>query len=553
MGRRRAGRYWDKREAGRPGPGRRRGPAALLPRPGSRRRCRHRPRGGPGPRRAHTRARGPGGPAAAPPRAPPGGVVPAGAVATDREAGRVCADLIRVLGDPAHRRVAVVDRRREPVLGGQPVTSHDDQRAGGVGQAAADAVGRVDGAEDPAAAEEIEQRGQRPLAGGPVQPQRQLAAGPGDLQIGDLVDGLRLAPPGPGRGKVGGPGVGERHGVERRNVVTLALVAYRLQLRVEGHSSQDKLPFTGNAVLNRDRVPAPMVELVRESLHTSVPDPVSASMNFLNEVASRFPAAISLAAGRPFDEFYAVTDVERYLAAYVGYLRAQGTGEARVRQAILQYGRTNGQLGAMIARMLEIDEGIRVPAESVMVTSGCQEAMIIALRGLCAGPEDVVLAAEPCYVGFTGAARVLGVTVVPGPETAQGLRPETVARVAREVRASGHRPRALYVVSNFANPSGVSLSADVRRGLIEVAADQDLLILEDDPYGLFGLDDRRTPALKSLDTGQRVIYLGSFAKSVFPGARVGFLVAGEYRPEEHTSELQSPCNLVCRLLLEKKN
>jgi (S)-3,5-dihydroxyphenylglycine transaminase len=270
-----------------------------------------------------------------------------------------------------------------------------------------------------------------------------------------------------------------------------------------------------------------MVELVRESLHTSVTDPVSASMNFLNEVASRFPAAISLAAGRPFDEFYAVTDVERYLAAYTGFLRAKGTGEARIRQAILQYGRTNGQLGAMIARMLEIDEGIRVPAESVMVTSGCQEAMIIALRGLCAGPGDVVLAAEPCYVGFTGAARVLGVTVVPVPETARGLRPETVARVAREVRASGHRPRALYVVSNFANPSGVSLSADVRRGLIEVAADQDLLILEDDPYGLFGLDDRRTPALKSLDTGQRVIYLGSFAKSVFPGARVGFLVADQ--------------------------
>ena len=270
-----------------------------------------------------------------------------------------------------------------------------------------------------------------------------------------------------------------------------------------------------------------MVELVRESLHASVTDPASASMNFLNEVASRFPAAISLAAGRPFDEFYAVEDVQRYLAAYVGHLRARGLAEARVRQAILQYGRTNGLLGAMIARMLELDEDIRVPAESIMVTSGCQEAMIIALRGLCAGPEDVVLAAEPSYVGFTGAARVLGITVVPVPETARGLRPETVARVAREVRASGRRPRALYVVSNFANPSGVTLSAGVRRGLIEVAADQDLLILEDDPYGLFGLDDRRDPALKSLDTDHRVMYLGSFAKSVFPGARVGFLVADQ--------------------------
>ncbi len=270
-----------------------------------------------------------------------------------------------------------------------------------------------------------------------------------------------------------------------------------------------------------------MVELAREALHTSVTDPVSASMNFLNEVAGRFPDAISLAAGRPYDAFYAVEDVERYLTAYVSYLRACGHGEARVRQAILQYGRTNGLLGEMIARMLELDEGIRVPPESVMVTSGCQEAMIVALRGLCAGPEDVVLAAEPCYVGLTGAARVLGVTVVPVPETAAGLRPETVARVAREVRASGRVPRALYVVSNFANPSGVSLAADVRRGLIEVAADHDLLILEDDPYGLFGLDDLHIPALKSLDTDQRVIYLGSFAKSVFPGARVGFMVADQ--------------------------
>jgi (S)-3,5-dihydroxyphenylglycine transaminase len=144
-----------------------------------------------------------------------------------------------------------------------------------------------------------------------------------------------------------------------------------------------------------------MVELVREALHTSVTDPVSASMNFLNEVAGRFPDAISLAAGRPYDAFYAVEDVERYLAAYVSHLRGRGLGEAR---------------------MLELDEGIRVPPESVMVTSGCQEAMLVALRGLCADPEDVVLAAEPCYVGLTGAARVLGVTVVPVPETA-AVRP----------------------------------------------------------------------------------------------------------------------------------
>src|SRR5260370_38700472 len=111
-------------------------------------------------------------------------------------------------------------------------------------------------------------------------------------------------------------------------------------------------------------------------------------MNFPNEVANRFPAAISLAAGRPSDEFYAVEDVERYLAAYVGYLRAEGMGEARGRQAILQYGRTNGQLGGMRPRMLANAEDIRVPAESVKGTSVRQEEMINALQGLCAAPEE---------------------------------------------------------------------------------------------------------------------------------------------------------------------
>jgi (S)-3,5-dihydroxyphenylglycine transaminase len=270
-----------------------------------------------------------------------------------------------------------------------------------------------------------------------------------------------------------------------------------------------------------------VAELTREDLHPSVTDPVSASMNFLNEVAGRFPDAISLAAGRPFDEFYEVDDIGTYLDAYIGHLRGQGADEAGIRRSLLQYGRTNGQLGPMIARMLEVDEGIRVPPDAVMVTSGCQEAMIIAVRGLCSRPSDVVLAAEPCYLGFTGAARVLGVPVVGVPEAAEGLRPETVARVAAQVRAGGRRPRALYVVPNFANPSGVSLPAATRRALLDVAADQDLLVLEDDPYGLFGLHDERPAAMKALDTEQRVIYLGSFAKSIFPGARVGFLVADQ--------------------------
>jgi len=270
-----------------------------------------------------------------------------------------------------------------------------------------------------------------------------------------------------------------------------------------------------------------VVELAKDGLHVSVSDPVSTSMNFLNEVASRFPDAISLAAGRPYEGFYATADVQRYLQIYTDYLREKGFDDVRVRRQLLQYGRTNGHIHELIARMLAIDENIHVPPEAISVTAGCQEAMVIALRGLCASPRDVLLAAEPCYVGITGAARILGVEVVPVPEDGDGVDPEVVAGVARAVRASGRNPRALYVVPNYSNPSGISLPVPTRRRLLEVAGDEDLLLLEDDPYGLFGLDDSQRPTLKSLDTDQRVIYLGSFAKSCFPGARVGFLVADQ--------------------------
>lgn len=270
-----------------------------------------------------------------------------------------------------------------------------------------------------------------------------------------------------------------------------------------------------------------MVVLDKRDLHVSVADPVSASMNFLNEVAGRYPDAISLAAGRPYEDFYEVEDVHRYLRCYVSYLREKGLPAERIRALLMQYGRTNGHIHELIAETLANDEDIHVAPDAIAVTAGCQEAMVIVLRGLCAGPGDVLLAASPCYVGITGAARLLDVPVVPVPESPTGLDAEAVARVAQEVRAEGRRPRALYLTPNFANPSGACLSTPDRQRLLEVAEREDLLLLEDDPYGLFGATDEPRPTCKALDTDRRVIYLGSFAKSCFPGARVGFLVADQ--------------------------
>jgi (S)-3,5-dihydroxyphenylglycine transaminase len=213
-------------------------------------------------------------------------------------------------------------------------------------------------------------------------------------------------------------------------------------------------------------------------LHGSLSDPLLDAMTFLNEVTSRFPDAISFAPGRPYEGLFEADRIHDYLTAYTDYLvRERGYGPDQVRTALFQYGRTNGSIHELIARTLANDENLRVPPESVVVTVGAQEGMLLALRALFAGPSDVLLATAPCYIGITGAARLLDIPVVGVPEGADGLDPDLVASVAARVRSAGRRPRALYVVPDFANPSGASMSVANRRRLLEVARDADLLVI----------------------------------------------------------------------------
>jgi (S)-3,5-dihydroxyphenylglycine transaminase len=262
-------------------------------------------------------------------------------------------------------------------------------------------------------------------------------------------------------------------------------------------------------------------------MHGSVADPLLDTMTFLNEITARYPHAISLAPGRPFEGFFETGSISKYLDAYTSYLRDSGHTDRQVRTALFQYGRTKGQIYELIARTLGNDEGVRVSPDAVVVTVGAQEGMILVLRALFGQPGDVLLVSSPCYIGMTGAARLLDLEVVPVREGETGLDPAATAAVLRQVRAAGKRARALYVVPDFANPSGASMTVPARKELLELAATEDLLIIEDNPYGFFTCDTEPRPTLKSLDHGQRVIYLGSFAKTCFPGARLGYVVADQ--------------------------
>ncbi|MFE6865739.1 PLP-dependent aminotransferase family protein [Kitasatospora sp. NPDC057692] len=263
-------------------------------------------------------------------------------------------------------------------------------------------------------------------------------------------------------------------------------------------------------------------------LHGSLADPLLDAMTFLNEVTTRYPQAVSFAPGRPYEGFFEPEDVPAYLDAYLDHLAATGLDRDAIRTRLFQYGPTKGVINDLVARTLAHDENLAVAPGALVLTVGAQEGMLLVLRALCAGPDDVLLVSSPCYVGVTGAARLLDLTTVPVPEGPDGgPDPAAVRAAAREVRAAGRRPRALYVVPDFANPSGTSMPVGARTRLLSTAAEEDLLVIEDNPYGFFARDAGERPTLKALDRHRRVVYLGSFAKTCFPGARLGYVVADQ--------------------------
>jgi (S)-3,5-dihydroxyphenylglycine transaminase len=266
--------------------------------------------------------------------------------------------------------------------------------------------------------------------------------------------------------------------------------------------------------------------LRKEDLHASLSDPVLDTMNFLNEVTFRYPEAISFAPGRPYDGFFDAEQIFTHLRRYLDHLAEHGNSPEQVRAAIFQYGPTAGRICELIACSLREDENIDVPAESIVVTVGCQEAMLLTLRALIAGPEDVFLVSSPCYVGITGAASLLDIAVVAVEEREEGFRCADLDLAITAERARGRRPRAFYVVPDHSNPAGTTMPVETRRELLDLAARHDILIVEDSPYRMVS-PGPHLPTLKALDRQHRVIHLGSFSKTAFPGARVGFAVADQ--------------------------
>ena len=266
-----------------------------------------------------------------------------------------------------------------------------------------------------------------------------------------------------------------------------------------------------------------------EDIHQSLSDPILESMDFLNEIMDRYPDAISFGPGAPHMGLFEDLDIAYYLSVYTKYLsEIKNLTQTQINRRLYQYGPSQGQINDLIAEALKINEGIEVCENDIVVTVGCQEALILTLRTLFPFQKGGRLAvANPSYVGIVGAARSLDLETLPINEIDESLDLGFLAKECQKGLESGNKIRAIYTAPNFSNPSGMQMNLEAREKLLSLAFSYNFLIIEDDAYGFTAEEHNVVPSLKALDKHASVIHVGTFAKTCLPGARVGFVVADQ--------------------------
>lgn len=230
-------------------------------------------------------------------------------------------------------------------------------------------------------------------------------------------------------------------------------------------------------------------------------------------VASR-PEVVSLAGGMPF---VSALPTELVTGAIDRLMRERGS-------VALQYGSGQGDSG-LREQILEVMalEGIRGSVDDVVVTTGSQHALELIAK-LFLDPGDVVLAEGPSYVTALVVFRSFQAEVSHVPMDEHGLIPAALRERIAALKAAGKRLKLLYTVPTFNNPAGVTLSWERRLELLEIARENDILVLEDNPYGLLYFDGLPPHAMRSVEK-DGVVYLGTFSKTLAPGFRVGWALA----------------------------
>jgi DNA-binding transcriptional MocR family regulator len=239
----------------------------------------------------------------------------------------------------------------------------------------------------------------------------------------------------------------------------------------------------------------------------------ASAVRSLFAVANR-PEVVSLAGGMPN-----IADLPLDVVADAAARLIRDDG-----RRVLQYNGAQGEerLREQICDIMAV-ESVKANADDVVLSCGSQQALDLVTRTFVE-PGEVVLAEGPSYVGALNTFQSYQAEVVHVAIDEFGLVPDALRQATLGCRAAGRKVKFCYTIPNFSNPSGATQSLERRHALLEVAREVDLLLIEDNPYGLLCLDHDPLPALRSFES-DRVVYLGSFSKTFAPGFRIGWALA----------------------------
>ncbi len=224
------------------------------------------------------------------------------------------------------------------------------------------------------------------------------------------------------------------------------------------------------------------------------------------------PEVISFAGGLPAPELFPIEELKKVDLAIL---------EKEGRQAV-QYGTTEGykMLREEVAKRMKDKFGVTSKADDICITTGSQEALFI-LAQILVNRNETILMESPSYMGAIMAFDPVFPKYTEVPTDDKGIIPEELDKIL----ASDPSVRMIYVIPDFQNPTGITWPMERRKKFMEVISKYDVTVIEDDPYGELRYDGEILPSLKSMDTQNKVVFLGTFSKILMPGLRLGWTIA----------------------------
>ncbi|HEY8702057.1 MAG TPA: PLP-dependent aminotransferase family protein [Arthrobacter sp.] len=230
------------------------------------------------------------------------------------------------------------------------------------------------------------------------------------------------------------------------------------------------------------------------------------------------PGLVSLAGGSPYLQSLPLERIARTAAAII----------ANEGLTALQYGGGQGteELRTQICGVMAAEGILDALPQNVVITAGSQSAQDVATKLFC-NPGDVVLAENPTYVGALNTFEAYQVRVETVEIDDDGLVPELLEAKIAALQAAGKSIKFLYTIPSFNNPSGITLAKERRQRIVDICRQANILVLEDNPYGLLRFDGELLEPLRAANPAD-VIYMGSFSKIFAPGLRIGWALVPEH-------------------------